>query len=372
MYMHITRGRISSLKAGATASAFVLLLSAGLLLAGASPACAASQSPAKDAITMTVTNVTGTLALDRQITITVANLREFLTKPGNDPKKFVLYLQGRAIEGIVPQTVPGEERLRFDVQRTEASKDAWSALLGSPHGATRQVTVSVGYDSEEPVETLVTKYELHIVRSALWAWLLGAAFFVVLAAYIWFLMDRRVLRDPSELPREYWSWSLGRTQMAVWGFLVLACFIFISQLTGAIAPLSESAIVLIGISAATALGAKTVEASNERSKSKSDEIKLLRQVFKPAEYTGTKEEIKLAKKAGYRPTDGFLCDLLADQDGYSLHRLQMAAWTVVLAIIFGSEVYRTLSMPEFDTTLLALMGISGGTYVGFKLQENKD
>jgi hypothetical protein len=30
------------------------------------------------------------------------------------------------------------------------------------------------------------------------------------------------------------------------------------------------------------------------------------------------------------------------------------------------ETYRTLAMPDFSGELLALMGISSGTYVGFK------
>ena len=41
----------------------------------------------------------------------------------------------------------------------------------------------------------------------------------------------------------------------------------------------------------------------------------------------------------------------------------------MLGIIFVSSVYNNLSMPEFSTTLLGLMGISSGTYVGFKSQE---
>ena len=44
----------------------------------------------------------------------------------------------------------------------------------------------------------------------------------------------------------------------------------------------------------------------------------------------------------------------------------MAAWTLVLGIIFVQEVYRGLAMPEFNASLLALLGISAGTYLGLK------
>jgi hypothetical protein len=33
------------------------------------------------------------------------------------------------------------------------------------------------------------------------------------------------------------------------------------------------------------------------------------------------------------------------------------------------SVARDLVMPDFDTTLLGLMGISSGTYIGFKFPE---
>jgi hypothetical protein len=71
------------------------------------------------------------------------------------------------------------------------------------------------------------------------------------------------------------------------------------------------------------------------------------------------------------PSKGFINDLLTDDSGYSLHRVQMAGWTLVLLIVFAHGVYLTLSMPEFDSTLLGLMGISAGTYLGFKLPEKQ-
>jgi hypothetical protein len=41
----------------------------------------------------------------------------------------------------------------------------------------------------------------------------------------------------------------------------------------------------------------------------------------------------------------------------------------VLAIIFGTSVYKNLKMPEFSATLLGLMRIRAGTYIGFRIPE---
>ena len=67
----------------------------------------------------------------------------------------------------------------------------------------------------------------------------------------------------------------------------------------------------------------------------------------------------------------FLDDILSDENGVSFHRLQIAVWTLVLVIVFAFVVYDTLAMPSFDEKLLALMGISSGTYLGFKFPESK-
>ncbi len=60
-------------------------------------------------------------------------------------------------------------------------------------------------------------------------------------------------------------------------------------------------------------------------------------------------------------------DLVQETDSPSLHRFQMIAWTLVLGLFFLNSVYFSLAMPQFDATMLGLMGISNGTYLGFKL-----
>jgi hypothetical protein len=64
---------------------------------------------------------------------------------------------------------------------------------------------------------------------------------------------------------------------------------------------------------------------------------------------------------------GFFRDLISDQDGIAVTRLQFVVWTAVLICVFVATVFRTFAMPSFDTTMLTLMGISSGTYVGLKL-----
>ena len=55
--------------------------------------------------------------------------------------------------------------------------------------------------------------------------------------------------------------------------------------------------------------------------------------------------------------------------GMSFHRVQVVIWTVVLGAVFIRSVTNGMSMPEFSETLLALLGISNGIYLGFKIPE---
>jgi outer membrane murein-binding lipoprotein Lpp len=79
----------------------------------------------------------------------------------------------------------------------------------------------------------------------------------------------------------------------------------------------------------------------------------------------------IASQQSATVSKGFLRDILSDSSGYSFHRFQIFAWTIVLGIIFIASVYNSLTMPEFSTTLLGLMGLSAGTYIGFKFPEEK-
>ena len=71
-------------------------------------------------------------------------------------------------------------------------------------------------------------------------------------------------------------------------------------------------------------------------------------------------------------SENFCKDLLTDVNGITLHRFQILIWTLVLGFLFVLGVYRDLAMPEFSGTLLALMGISSGTYLGFKIPERQN
>ena len=68
---------------------------------------------------------------------------------------------------------------------------------------------------------------------------------------------------------------------------------------------------------------------------------------------------------------GFFTDILSDANGVAFHRLQVFAWTLVFWAIFMFTLIHKITLMDFDVTSLALMGISGATYLGFKLQQKQ-
>jgi hypothetical protein len=67
---------------------------------------------------------------------------------------------------------------------------------------------------------------------------------------------------------------------------------------------------------------------------------------------------------------GFWKDITGGK-AVSLHRIQMIAWNAVLIFVFVVQVITKMTIPDFNTTLLGLLGLSAGTYVGFKFPENQ-
>jgi hypothetical protein len=155
--------------------------------------------------------------------------------------------------------------------------------------------------------------------------------------------------------------NLGRAQMAFWFLLICISYVVIWLVTGALDTINASLLGLMGISAGTALSEAMIDSDKEAKKDKTgdqvaavpDLVPVIGPPVPPAR------------------SHGFLRDILSGGADYSFHRFQIWVWTMVLGVIFISDVYNSLSMPTFSTTLLGLMGISSGTFIGFKFPEKK-
>ena len=372
----------------------------------------AQQSPSPDA-SPRVMRVIGDVELDDVVELHIENLEKWAEK--NDVTKLVPYISGRAIRGNYPEELHLERgRIIYHLEITPENKRTWIDLLGEPNSLRRSVTLSVGpeggsaFDSEYEKHNPVIMTVISPVYGLVALLIIGVTFVLLL----WLVRSTNIIREPGPppAPGKKRPYNLGRAQMAFWFFLIYASYLTIWLITGALDTITASLLALMGISAGTALGEAMIDNGKDTAKTnqtqdltaekqaleqsisetqtqletvnqsaatdltdQSNRDVLNRQLTDSRTRLGQIDQ-QLRTLSAQQPatvSSGFLRDILSDSSGYSFHRFQIFAWTIVLGIIFLSSVYNSLSMPEFSTTLLGLMGLSAGTYIGFKFPEQK-
>ena len=354
--------------------------------------------------------IEGHLELDDIIQIEVDHLAEWMTV--NDAKKLVPYINGRAIRGNYPEEIhSSKNHLIFHLEVTPENKDVWTDLLGAPAGAKRPVAFTVGLEEKAPFESnydQTNMLPLTVISPTYGVVSLLVVLFTLIF-FVWLAKTTHIIREPGPPPPpgKLRPYNLGRTQMAFWFFLVYVSYLVIWLITNALDTITASLLGLMGISAGTALSEAMIDSSKSNAQENqlqdlSAEKQTLEQtiVTNQAQLDNLRalptappdtitdcdkallesrtrlaqvdEQIQsLTLPASANVSGGFLRDILSDSTGYSFHRFQIFAWTIVLGIIFVSAVYNNLTMPEFSPTLLGLMGLSSGTYIGFKFPEKK-
>lgn len=274
------------------------------------------------------------------VILTVQGLDTYLAGDQDACGDLILFLAEVPIPGNPPEACdPYSGQVRFELDRGEDSDRAWHTLLAEPVSFTKKVEVSLGTQGRLAFPSDVKSFELEIVPFVEFVgYLIGLLLMILVAAYL--ARRTTILRDrvPGLAPEQA-PYSLSRFQLAFWSLLVISAYIFIWLITEELDTITGSVLTLLGIGSATALGATVIDQG------------------KPASSTAT--------PAAPVASRGFLNDILSDDQGISIYRFQLFAWTLVLGVIFCASVYNGLAMPQFSTTLLGLMGISSGTYLGF-------
>ncbi|MEM7215364.1 MAG: hypothetical protein AAF423_07465 [Pseudomonadota bacterium] len=227
-------------------------------------------------------------------------------------------------------------------------------------------------------------------------------FLAMVASLIGLAVKTGLLRDhgpaPSSGKRPF---SLGKTQMAFWLVPVFGSFLYLWLVTGETDLITTGVLGLIGISGTTGVFATAITVSKANGSANKRATLLAEKNTLETEMTSLDQEItalgddaanqpeklkletkktaistQLAKintdmealpaSPAIRTSKGFFRDLLISGDDVSMSRFQMIAWTVSLGFVFVYSVYANLQMTDFSATLLGLIGLSSGTYVGFK------
>ncbi len=302
--------------------------------------------------------------------------------------EWILFLDGVAVSGCHPENSDFEDgKVTFALRRNENSVEAWKTLLRG-WIFYRPVGVALG-TADKGIESSIAKlprgFRLVVVPKN-WKMVVSIVLaFCVVFAIVALGVKTNLLKD-SSAQADTAPYSLGKVQWAWWMILILYAYLAIGLVTWDYYNIfSATALWLLGISTGTALGSIVIGstqvsvAESEREKLKQEEAALgtgagqqggqaapaaqrLQQV--------TNRIVELDKSLARR-SKNFLQDIVSDEHGVSLHRFQAVVWTIVLGFVFFIGVWNDKSMPDFSATLLALMGISGGSYLAFKVREEQ-
>ena len=344
--------------------------------------------------------------------ILVVNVAHFnsLSAAQNDIKQVRLFINSIEIEGSVPVGwyLHGDGAdLKFLLHRVDVNNKTWNMLLGYPEFGSRffdlPVSISIGLTGQSAQATKIDSFLIERIDRG---WLYGCI--AVMLLYFWVLLryakTTPMLRDtPADLTplgipglnAGNAPYSLGKVQMAFWFSIVLVCYVFIWLITDNYELISPGTLVLIGIGAATGLGAVSInnnkadaaikqvqdlQAQQANLRQGTDllntalpaagiEGKIAYNNFLDSQLTSNIDKLIDSLKIG---KDNFFSDILSDENGVSFHRLQMVVFTTVLGFVFLYTTYATLTMPDFSATLLTMQGITAGTYLGFKIPEKQN
>jgi hypothetical protein len=360
--------------------------------------------------------------------VDVSGFTKWYSQLKENQKTPVVYINGHALKGVtINNRDPKAGAYTFFLPRSLLSggREIWTSIRQQRSTGTgdqqtdfneRRVLVGFGVEAALSRTVEVQEVTLELVPKK---WIAGwSVFFIaVLGALWWLAKSSDILKQPSRPGSPLRTYSLARFQMAWWFVVVAMSFVFIWLLTSNMTTINADALILMGISSATylssvAMGTGTDHFSGQSTSTRqivSDRMNsenLDVRAAVRAEKQSVMEAIKtysadiqaaMAKPAGddadasdlaLLQTDlkqaekelaelkaipaGFWREILSDGTGVKLHRFQMLVWTFVFSIVFSIEVIRGLIFPELGATLLGLMGLSSGTYIGFKFPEIRD
>jgi len=273
-----------------------------------------------------------------------------------------------AEDPLVRQNESGIFRFIFPIQDTPEDRDEWNKLRRI-HGELRPISISLAFDSEGLTHTLRTKLGSSVdsgssarpeqqfkfqIYSRFTALAFVVVYLVAILIFLWTAGAPNLLRDPDGPLRDgKHVFSLSRCQLAWWFFLILAAWGFLWVTTSSRDTLNQTALILLGIGSATFLSGAIV-----------GDVRATR--------TGlAKETVSPRPKLFQAKATAWLYDVLADKDNVGFHRFQLLVWNIVLGIVFLYQTWIDFAMPEFNATLLALLGLSGATFVGMKMTANE-
>lgn len=174
----------------------------------------------------------------------------------------VLYFDGVRMANLTSTPIEAEAGkdlllLNFHLVRdstTDEDRKAWGTFFKSKneHLMTVRLAIAAGNDLPAAVHSLHPVRFIVADNRYIWG-ILTAGIVILFVSYYRIVKHTRMLQDADSN-----LYSLGKSQMVFWGLLVLLAFIGVWLLNGTMERIPPQALLLLGMSAATGLGAVVI------------------------------------------------------------------------------------------------------------------
>jgi hypothetical protein len=294
------------------------------------------------------------------IRFTITNPLVFLKSRPTDQSRVVIYINGVELKGvstgwytsvtniqIANSKVPlfkNTADIDIALKRNDTTQRAWNFFYANTNhffDNYTEVDASIGWEGMSSLEKDRSKTPtVRIVYySAIQFIVWMSLFTIILVGFGFLAFQTNAIRECQQAG----AYSLSLTQLLFWTTLVIGAFIYTLVLTDVTSSFNPSVLYMLGISLTTTGVASTIDSRFN----------------------------KANPGAEKKPHYNFFKDVLtSDGNNYSVQRIQIFAWNLLLGIYFISYTINNKSMPVFSETLLFLAGFSSLSYLGAKPPEN--
>ncbi len=161
--------------------------------------------------------------------------------------------------------------------------------------------------------------------------------------------------------------SLSQTLTVWWLVIVMLSFGYMLYVTRSVDIVNDTMLALLGISVAVTAGACVVDRSTAQDACRDADLLA---AFNGDQASAEQTRTLLAKaRETMLISQNLATDLLSETtpETWDPHRVQILVFSVVFGVYYLSQLNRLVALPGFSSSVLALLGISSATYLGFKV-----
>lgn len=308
-----------------------------------------------------------TLQLEDQVRLKVLGLRQALGYYKRKPEDLRLFVDGVAFPmppeaGSVDSTHSRDTTtVRFRLRRDASTESIWQLFYQVRNKLAHEAHIGVGFDNGQlggsnprPIHLeLVRATELNVGMALVAAFLLLLLYLgwhsnllrsdVVQGALANATATQTTTIDLTGQHYETVPFSLSKVQLAFWTFLIVSAYLLCYLVTGELTTLPGSLLGLLGVSLGSDLFSRVL----------------------------SREQVAVnGPLTVHTPSAGFWRDILAEQNRFSIARIQFLLFNLLVGFYFIRHVWKLWNLPDLDSGLLALVSISATGFLFGKSQEN--